>query len=197
MLRHVWHLRLRLWRHGRVALVLGRHETARRRILSHHWRTSAHLRHVRTVARAWRVVGAHLVHLRVWLGGLHHHRSARPLHLPVCHAWTHAIALHGLPAELWHWHLSHLTVVAASHLGRCIARAVLHAVAWTTGELHPGVEVLGVAVLHAILTHVGEALVLAWVGQMRRLQVSRKLVCVWHRAGRWIRRVHRRRALAV
>jgi len=198
LLGHVWHLRLCLWRHGRVALVLRRHEATRGWVLSHHWRTSAHLRHVRTVARAaWRVVRTHLVHLRVRLVGLHHHRSARSLHLPVSHAWTHAIALHGLAGELRHWHLSHLAVVATSHLRRCIARAVLHAVTWTTGELHPGVEVWGVAMLHAILAHVREALVWAWVGQMRSLQVSGELVRVWHGTGCRVRCVHRRRALAV
>ena len=62
LLRHVREVRLGVRRHRRIALVLGRHETAGRRVLGHHRCTSAHLRHVRTEAWAWGEPGAHLVH---------------------------------------------------------------------------------------------------------------------------------------
>lgn len=65
LLRHVRHVRLCVRRHRRVALVLRRHEATGRRVLSHQWRTSAHLRHVRTESRAGRETRAHLVHC-VW-----------------------------------------------------------------------------------------------------------------------------------
>ena len=63
LLRHVWHLRLGVWRHRRVALVLWRHEAVRRGVLCHHRRASSHLRHVRPAKTGTgSEVGTHLVH---------------------------------------------------------------------------------------------------------------------------------------
>jgi hypothetical protein len=66
LLGHMWHLRLSVWRHRRVALVLLRHESVRGWGLRHHRRTSSHLRHVRPAETGTRSeVGTHLVHLKV------------------------------------------------------------------------------------------------------------------------------------
>jgi hypothetical protein len=66
LLRHVWHLRLGVWRHRRVSLVLLRHEPIRGRVLRHHWRTSSHLGHVRPAETGTRSeVGTHLMHLEI------------------------------------------------------------------------------------------------------------------------------------
>jgi hypothetical protein len=70
LLRHVWHLGLGMRRHGRVALILRWHESIRGRVLGHHWRTSSHLRHVRTEAGARWVARTHLVHCRCLLAYL-------------------------------------------------------------------------------------------------------------------------------
>ena len=63
VLRHVWHVGLGLRRHGRIALGLLWHETARRWSLAHHRRTSSHLRHVRPAETGTGAeAGTHLVH---------------------------------------------------------------------------------------------------------------------------------------
>jgi hypothetical protein len=63
LLRNVWHLRLGVWRHRRIALVLRRHEPTGGWILTHHWRTSTHLRHVRAKVGARCKARTHRVHL--------------------------------------------------------------------------------------------------------------------------------------
>jgi len=113
--------------------------------------------------------------------------------LSVGHAWAHTVVLHWLVGELRHAshrHLSHLAI-EARHLGLLVARAVLHAVARATSEWHTRVEVLSVAVLRSVLRHVREALVLPGVRQVRRLEVRRQLMSVWHRPVCWVRGVHR------
>lgn len=62
LLGHVLHLRLGMRRHRRVTLVLRGHEAAGRGVLAHHWRTSAHLRHVRPEPGAGVEARTHLVH---------------------------------------------------------------------------------------------------------------------------------------
>jgi len=64
LLGHVLHLRLSVWRHRRIALVLRGHESTGRWVLCHHRRTSSHLRHVRTEAGARRKARTHLVHFK-------------------------------------------------------------------------------------------------------------------------------------
>ena len=112
--------------------------------------------------------------------------------MSVGHTWAHTKVLHWLVRELRHashWHLTHLAI-EARHLRLLIARAVLHAVARATSEWHARVEVLSVAVLRSVLRHVREALVLSGVGQVRRLEVRRQLMSVWHRYVCWVRGVH-------
>lgn len=112
--------------------------------------------------------------------------------MSVGHTWAHTIVLHWLVRELRHashWHLPHLAV-EASHLRLLIARAVLHAVARATSEWHARIEVLSVAVLRGVLRHIREALVLARVGQVRRLEVRRQLMSMWHWSVRRVRGVH-------
>lgn len=91
--------------------------------------------------------------------------------MSVGQTWAHTIALHRLVRELRHASHRHLTHLAieARHLCLLIARAVLHAVARATSELHARIEVLSMAVLWSVLRHVREALVLTWLGQVRRL----------------------------
>lgn len=63
LLRHVWHLRLGVWRHGGVSLILRRHESTRRWVLCHHRCASSHLRHVRPAETGTGgEAGTHLVH---------------------------------------------------------------------------------------------------------------------------------------
>lgn len=121
----------------------------------------------------------------------HHHGTTARLHLPVTHVGAHAVTLHGLPSELRHashWHLSHLTVVKTGHLRVSIAWTVLNAVAVATRKLHPRVEVLSVAMLAAVLWHVGEAL-RDLVPHVGRLQVGRELVGMRHWAICWVWRL--------
>lgn len=113
--------------------------------------------------------------------------------MSVGHTWAHTKVLHWLVRELRHashWHLPHLAV-EASHLRLLVARAVLHAVAGATSEWHARVEVLSVAVLRSVLRHVREALVLSRVGQVRRLEVRRKLMSMWHWSVCRVRGMHR------
>jgi hypothetical protein len=113
--------------------------------------------------------------------------------LSVSQTRAHTVILHWLVRELWHashWHLSHLAV-EARHLRLLITRAVLHAVARAASEWHTRVEVLSVPILRSVLRYVREALVLARVGQVRRLKVRRELMSMRHRSVCRVRCVHR------
>ena len=118
---------------------------------------------------------------------------SRVLHLSMGQARAHTVTLHWLVRELRHashGHLSHLAI-EDRHLRLLVTRTVLHTVTRTTSEWHARIEVLSVAVLRSVLRHVREALVLARVGQVRRLEVRRELMSMWHRSIRWVRGVHR------